>query len=117
VSDSTRTLQRRVVMGAMLALATTAAIACSNQNGSVPLADRNSLRAPGSGYTYYNPIDYPNEHPNRITGIANDKEIVGVFGDGSTTLYSSYTAKFHTPSPSRSFNPSQIRQSTLKPGM
>jgi hypothetical protein len=53
-------------------------------------------------------VDYPNKSTNRITGIASNKEIIGVYGNGSTALYSSFTAIYHTPSPSQSPYPTFV---------
>jgi hypothetical protein len=109
VSDSTLLLRRCILTVVMISLATIGAVACSNQGSSVVSVDpsRPNVVA-ASPYTYYNPIDYPNKSPNRITGIADNKEIVGVYGDGSTTLYSSYTLNYHTPSPSQSPYPTFV---------
>ena len=71
---------------------------------------RQGASSPGSvsGYTIYT-VDNPKGQPNFITGIDDDRKIVGVYGNGgSTSLYNSYTAKYHTPSPSQSPYPTFV---------
>jgi hypothetical protein len=102
------TLCRGPLTAVTLALVTIGPSACSSlgNNGSAALP-ANVAPASGSGYTFYK-VDYPSEYPNRITGIASNKEIVGVYGNGSTTAYSSFTAKYHKPSPSQSPYPTFV---------
>jgi hypothetical protein len=68
---------------------------CANSGTMTPSAQAPAARiAPtsSSGFTFYT-VDYPNQSPNRVTGIADNQEIVGVYGDGgSQNYYHSYTS-------------------------
>ncbi|HET6275344.1 MAG TPA: hypothetical protein VFE16_05315 [Candidatus Cybelea sp.] len=60
-------------------------------------------RSAAAAFTFYT-VDYPNEHPNRITGIAKNREIVGVYGNnGSQGPYHSYTSLYNASQPYTQF--------------
>ena len=93
----------RALASATLALAMTG---CANFGAPTPAPQalaRSSSRivkpASGSGLVFYT-VDYPDEQPNRITGIANNQEIVGVYGNGlNQNQYHSYTSTYSTEEP------------------
>jgi len=61
--------------------------------------------ASSSGYTFYT-VDYPYESPNRITGIADNQEIVGVYGSGigsGSQAYHSFTSQYNSSQPYTQF--------------
>lgn len=62
-----------------------------------------AVRSAPPTYTFYT-VDYPNKHPNRITGIAKNREIVGVYGNnGSQGAYHSYTSQYSASQPYTQF--------------
>lgn len=84
-----------------------ALIGCAN--GGVPTAVpqaaslHSSRPASASGFTFYT-VDYPYTSPNRVTGIADNQEIVGVYGGGgSSNPYHSYTSEYSTSQPYTQF--------------
>lgn len=93
----------RNISFASLALAATA---CSNSTaltltpqGLVRNSPRLARPMSASGYTFYT-VDYPNEEPNRVTSIADNQEIVGVYGDGAgKNRYHSYTSTYNSSEP------------------
>lgn len=70
---------------------------CTNSGTMTPATQTAVSRiAPtsSSGYTFYT-VDYPNQSPNRVTGIADNQEIVGVYGSGgSQNSYHSFTSTY-----------------------
>ena len=97
----------RTLASATLALAMTG---CANFGAPTPAPQalaRSSSRVvkltSTSKFVFYT-VDYPHEHPNRITGIANNQEIVGVYGDGGNqNQYHSYTSKYSYQEPYTEF--------------
>lgn len=101
---------------AVLGIASLTVGACSGSSSSstavreIPQSAKGGVISPGSvsGYTIYT-VDDPKGQPNFVTGIDDDRKVVGVYGSGgSTNLYNSYTAKYHTPSPSQSPYPTFV---------
>src|SRR5579862_5609783 len=99
VMTSTYLSIRRGVAALACAAVALAASGCTNSAEVVPSqgsAANSSRTKPtsSSGFTFYT-VDYPYESPNRITGIADNQEIVGVYGDnGSHGAYHSYTSQY-----------------------
>jgi len=63
------------------------------------------LTAPkaSAGFKFYT-VDYPHKSPNRITGIADNQEIVGVYGTSRTqNPYHSYTSQYDSRQPYSKF--------------
>lgn len=80
---------------------------CGNPNMTTPVSGALSRTAkPASasaGFTFYT-VDYPYESPNRVTGIADNQEIVGVYGgSGSSNPYHSYTSQYSASQPYTQF--------------
>jgi hypothetical protein len=96
---------------AIACAAVAVAIAGCSNTGSMTPATRGLLGSPtrtkptsSSGYTFYT-VDYPYESPNRITGIADNQEVVGVYGTGtgSLTPYHSFTSQYNSSQPYTQF--------------
>ena len=89
---------------AILALTACANLGALNPTPN-PLArsSQPAVRFAPPTYTYYT-VDYPNEHPSRITGIAKNREIVGVYGNnGSKGPYHSFTSLYSASQPYTQF--------------
>lgn len=57
----------------------------------------------GAGFKFYT-VDYPHETPNRVTGIAGNQEIVGVYGSNQNQHpYHSYTSQYSSRQPYSKF--------------
>jgi hypothetical protein len=65
---------------------------------------RTAKPASASGFTFYT-VDYPHESPNRVTGIADNQEIVGVYGDNSSSsnAYHSFMSPYSSSQPYTQF--------------
>jgi hypothetical protein len=101
----------RRALGAIGCLTAAFAVAgCANSGTLTPVQalPQSSLRAvrpaSSSGYTFYT-VDYPYTSPNRVTGIADNQEIIGVYGDNSTSQnpYHSYTSQYSGSQPYTQF--------------
>ena len=88
------------------ATAAFAVSACANSHTFTPASEalsRTAKPASASGFTFYT-VDYPYQTPNRITGIADNQEIVGVYGDnGSYGPYHSFTSQYDASQPYAKF--------------
>lgn len=101
----------RIVASAFAALALSACANLSALNPT-PRTLAPSARHTVAGFTFYT-VDYPGKHPNRITGIAKNREIVGVYGNnGSQGPYHSFTALYGSGStPYAQFEPDDFPNS------
>ena len=99
-----------LIRQAFWAIACTAAAfvvsGCTNSSTVTPVStglSRQLKAASTSGFTFYT-VDYPYQAPNRITGIADNQEIVGVYGGaGSSNPYHSYTSPYSASQPYTQF--------------
>lgn len=109
-TERNRMMIRRLLQAMGYATAALTITACANSGGlssAPPGLPQNSTHRPRtmatSGYTFYT-VDYPYEEPNRITGIADNREVVGVYGPvGSQGAYSSYTSEYTSSQPYAQF--------------
>jgi hypothetical protein len=97
---------RRALAAVVCTSAVLAVSACANSNTMTPAtagSSRSAKPLSASGFTFYT-VDYPYKTPNRITGIADNQEIVGVYGDnGSQGAYHSYTSQYSPSQPYAAF--------------
>lgn len=111
------TLVRRALCGAACAAAVILSGCGNSSTMTMPgqSMTRTLLRAApasSSGFTFYT-VDYPNQSPNRITGIADNQEIVGVYGDnGSQGSYHSYLSQYSPSQPYTQFQKDDYPNST-----
>lgn len=92
----------KLLLGVSAIVCATVAFALSGCAGSGTTPSLGSLGNPlqrvptqSSGYTFYT-VDYPYESPNRVTAIADNQEIVGVYGGSGSQSYHSYTSQYNS---------------------
>ncbi len=91
------------------ATAAIALAACANFGSLNPTpqglgpSSRSIVRDTTAGFTFYT-VDYPKQHPTRITGIAKNREIVGVYGSNAkNNPYHSFTSLYDASQPYAQF--------------
>jgi hypothetical protein len=103
---STQTLTRSALGTIACVAAAFALSGCANPGTMTPASgglSRSAKPASASGFTFYT-VDYPYESPNRITGIAGNRQIVGVYGNNSSSnTYHSYTSQYSSSQPYTQF--------------
>ena len=99
------TLIRQALTIIACAAAGFAVSGCANSGTMTPAPEglpRAAKPASASGFTFYT-VDYPYQSPNRITGIADNQEIVGVYGGNGSNPYHSYLSQYSASQPYKQF--------------